>query len=74
MSRGGSKSGGRRHFSSLEWYAYKHQNGTIHTRRYFGDRGDIVEAQSSPFVRQVTGPFEAKNKEVANDIATARLI
>ena len=64
---------GRRHHSSLEWYAYLHVEGTVHTKRFLGDMGDIREAQLSPFVSRVTGPFEAKNKDIADDIAKARL-
>ncbi len=63
----------RRHHSTLEWYAYQHINGTLLLRRYFGDHGDIKEARESDFVKRVTGPFEAKNREVAMDIMRARL-
>ena len=59
--------------SALEWYAYLHENDTVHVKRYMGDHGDIVEARSSPFVQRVTGPFEAKNRVTAIDIAKARL-
>ena len=62
----------RRHHSSLEWYAYKHISGSLHLKRYLGDYGDIKEARASDFVITVTGPFEAKNREVATDIMRAR--
>jgi len=57
----------------LEWYAYKHNNGTLHLRRYFGDPLDIREAKDSPFVRAVTGPFESNKRNEAEDIMKARL-
>lgn len=62
----------RRHHSALEWYAYEHVEGAIIIKRYH-DAGDIREARQSDFVAQVTGPFEAKNKDTATDIAKARL-
>lgn len=57
----------------LEWYAYKHTNGSLHLKRYLGDYGDIVEARESPFVQTVTGPFEANQRSTAEDIMKARL-
>lgn len=56
----------------LEWYAYKHNNGTLHLKRYWGDYGDIMEAKMSPFVRSVTGPFKAHNQHEAHDVMKAR--
>lgn len=56
----------------LEWYAYRHVNGTIHLKRYF-DKFDISETRASFFVAEVTGPFECSKKNDALDIATARL-
>ncbi len=64
--------GVRRHSTRLEWYAYQHVGGAIITKRYY-DSVDIKEARKSDFVSKVTGPFEAKNKDVAADIANARL-
>jgi hypothetical protein len=49
----------------LEWYGYLHVNGTLHLKRYFGDRGDIDEAIESDFVSLVKGPFEAETREEA---------
>lgn len=62
-----------RHNAKLEWYAYKHVNGTLHLRRFFGDMGDVKEAKESDFVSKVTGPFEANKKSQAQDIMRARL-
>jgi len=36
----------------IEWWAYKHINGTIHVKRLF-DHSDLYEAQESDFVDQV---------------------
>jgi hypothetical protein len=57
----------------LDWYAYKHTNGSMHLRRYFGDYGDIIEARESPFVETVTEVFEANKRSQAEDIMRARL-
>ena len=49
----------------LSWYAYKHVNGTLHLKRYLRDPGDITEADQSPFVEKVVGPFAAENRKIA---------
>ena len=59
--------------AKLEWYAYKHTNGTLHLKRYLGDPLDIREAKESPFVQMVTGPFEANKHSQAEEIMRARL-
>lgn len=59
--------------TKLDWYAYKHVNGTLHLKRYLGDYGDISEAKDSPFTTQVTEPFEANQRSEAEDIMKARL-
>lgn len=53
------------------WYAYIHQDGTLHVKRYFGD-GDIVEAHDSPFVVSITGPFHATDHVHASRLAAIR--
>jgi len=57
----------------LEWYAYKHVNGTLHIKRFLGDMGDIEEARMSPFVAQVVGPWESETGEEAKRIMHERL-
>lgn len=57
----------------LDWYGYKHVNGTRHLRRYFGDYEDIQEAKASPFVQEVTEIFECNNRKQAEEIMRARL-
>lgn len=47
-----------------KWWGYLHTEGTIHTRRFLSNE-DIAEAQSSPFVKQVYGPWECDTKEEA---------
>jgi hypothetical protein len=58
----------------LEWYAYIHENGTLHVRRFFGDYGDIEEAEESPFLKEVCGPFEAMTREEALAIAQIKMV
>jgi len=48
----------------LEWWGYKHNCGSYQAKRYF-DKLDITEAQESPFVETVVGPFMAKDREDA---------
>ena len=57
----------------IEWYAYKHNNGTIHLRRYFGDPLDIQEAIESPFVDSVTDVFLSCDREEALKLAEVLL-
>lgn len=44
------------------WFAYRHIDGTLHAKRYFGEE-DLKEAQESPFVASVG--FLAETKEEA---------
>ena len=46
------------------WWGYKHINGSIQVKRFFG-KLDLVEADESPFVRKVFQPFEAEGREDA---------
>lgn len=50
--------------TQIEWWAYIHENGTLHVRRYF-DMLDILEAQESPFVKRVFGPMPIDTREGA---------
>jgi len=56
----------------LEWWAYRHTNGHVLVKRYFGLE-DLTEAKESPFVDQLVGPYMAKNREEAVMIATDSL-
>ncbi len=51
----------------LNWYGYRHLNGTLHVKRYLGDygSGELADTKASPFVREVFGPFEAQNQHLA---------
>jgi len=51
----------------IEWWGYLHTNGAILPKRYFGPR-DISEANESPFVAEVYGPFNAHGVEDARII------
>ena len=46
------------------WWGYLHKNGTLQVKRYFG-KLDIIEAIESPFVSQVSGPWECDSREEA---------
>lgn len=46
------------------WWGYKHINGSFQAKRYL-DPLDIYEAQESPFVRNVVGPFESGSRDEA---------
>jgi len=47
-----------------KWWGYLHTEGTLQVKRYFGPM-DISEAQGSPFVDIIAGPWECKNREEA---------
>ena len=51
--------------NGLQWYAYRHVNGGIHVKRFWGDYGDVTEAQESDFVSKVTNVFRAEDRETA---------
>ena len=46
------------------WWGYRHINGSIQAKLYFG-KMDLIEADASPFVRKVFQPFEAEGREDA---------
>lgn len=47
-----------------KWWGYLHVEGTLHVKRYF-DMQDLNEAQESPFVKFLAGPWECKDREEA---------
>ena len=57
----------------LEWWAYKHINGSIHIKRYLGDPLDLQEAGESPFVYIYTDVFTAINADEALKLANELL-
>ncbi len=46
------------------WWGYIHVNGQKFVKRYFCQE-DMKEANESPFVKAVYGPWECLNKEEA---------
>jgi hypothetical protein len=48
----------------MEWFAYEHMNGKLNLRRFFSWL-DIKEAEDSPFVQNVYGPFDADTRDEA---------
>jgi hypothetical protein len=51
----------------LDWWGYVHIDGGLHVKRYF-DRYDLIEAYESPFVKWITGPFKAFDRQEALEI------
>lgn len=58
--------------SKLEWYGYKHQNGTYHLKRLW-DKKDMHEARESPFVDEIFGPFYSDNLDEAQRMFDAAI-
>ena len=49
----------------LEWWGYLLNNGEFHTKRYFGDYLDVIEAEESDFVEFVVEPFRSNSADNA---------
>ena len=47
-----------------KWWGYIHTNGSLHVKRFFYFQ-DLADAQSSPFVKEVYGPWDCENREDA---------
>jgi hypothetical protein len=56
--------------SELMWWAYRHVDGSVPVKRYFGPR-DVSEAQESEFCDEVVQPFTAANASEARAKALA---
>jgi hypothetical protein len=48
----------------MKWWGYIHENGTVQVKRFFSPL-DIMDAEESPFCKEVFGPFEATGREDA---------
>lgn len=48
----------------LEWWGYRHTNGSLQAKRYWSD-DDLQDADESPFVKERTGVFLASSREEA---------
>ena len=59
--------------SMNEWWGYRHSNGSIQAKRWFGDELDLTEAAESPFVQRVSRPFQADNREQALELLESRV-
>lgn len=60
----------------MKFWAYRHQSGHIHLKRYWEDRASkdaVLDAYDSPFVDDVAEPFEAKDRQDAERIAREKL-
>lgn len=60
--------------TSLEWYAYLHESGTIHVKRVLINYDGITDARMSPFVKKVYGPFWADSRDLAMEVARRELL
>lgn len=49
----------------IQWWGYEHINGSFQVKRFFNDNKDLLEANESPFVKQISNVFYAKNREEA---------
>lgn len=59
-----------------KYWAYRHQSGHIHLKRYWGDeaaKDALDDAYDSPFVERVLDPFEAETYDEAVKIARNHL-
>ena len=56
-----------------EWWGYIHTNKSIQVKRYFS-KLDTDEANESPFVSKVYGPFKAKDRADAIEIIRKKYI
>lgn len=48
----------------MKWFGYMYSDGNLQAKRYF-EPLDIREAEESPFVMGVCGPFEANGRDEA---------
>lgn len=52
--------------SKIMWWGYRHQNGSLQLKRWFGDHKDYQDdCYGNPFVLQVVPPFEADTRDEA---------
>ena len=49
----------------IMWWGYRHTNGSLQPKRWWGDPRDIQEAQESPFCGAVSRPFAATDRDDA---------
>ena len=56
----------------LQWYGYRHINGSIHVKRFFSIE-DYKEAASSDFVEYMSSVFLADDRDEAIRIASDKL-
>lgn len=52
--------------SQIMWWGYLHQNGTVQTKRWFGDHKDYTDdCEGNEFVVRVVPPFPADTRPEA---------
>jgi len=52
--------------NKIMWWGYRHTNGSIQLKRWFGDKADYTtDCVNNPFVAKVVFPFEADTRLIA---------
>jgi len=55
--------------SALMWWGYRHANGSIQVKRWFGDHQDYTtDCEGNDFIAQVCPPCIAATREEAEGI------
>jgi hypothetical protein len=58
----------------IMWWGYLHSNGSVQTKRWFGDDKDYIDdCVGNDFVQQVVSPFAAQSRVEATQIILQRL-
>lgn len=50
----------------IMWWGYQHSNGSLHVKRYFSE-DQIEDANESPFVQRIFGPWDVSNRSEAEN-------
>ena len=57
----------------IKWWGYRHSNGGVQVKRWFGDPKDYTsDCIGNDFVQAVVPPFSAPSREAAIEIVDAR--
>jgi hypothetical protein len=60
--------------STLMWWGYMHQNGSLQLKRWFGDHKDYTDdCEGNDFVVRVVRPFAADTREEAEKILREKI-
>jgi hypothetical protein len=60
--------------STLMWWGYMHQNGSLQLKRWFGDHKDYTDdCEGNDFIVRVVRPFAADTREEAEKILREKI-